>query len=65
MAIENQAKVKILATRENQATDKILAARENQADDRILAGVEITAPGKKPGFAEKLAELEKQVELEK
>jgi hypothetical protein len=44
--------------RENQADCKILSARENQVDDRTLAGVEIPAPGEKPAFAEKQAELE-------
>ncbi len=59
-ANKNQADCEIFAARENHADCKILAARENQADDRILAGVEIPAPGEKPAFTEKLAELEKQ-----
>ena len=52
--------VQILLARKNQVDCEILAARENQGDDRILAGVEIPAPGEKPAFVEKLAELEKQ-----
>ncbi len=50
----------ILAFAQNQADWEILAFAGNQADDRILAGVEIPAPGEKPAFVEKLAELEKQ-----
>ncbi len=57
---ENQADWEILAFAKNQADWEILAFAENQADDKILAAVEIPAPGEKPTFVEKLAELEKQ-----
>ncbi len=57
---KNQADWEILAFAKNQADWKILVFAENQADYRILAGVEIPAPGEKPAFVEKLAELEKQ-----
>ncbi len=58
---KNQADWGILAFTKNQADWEILAFAENQAVERFLGGVEIPAPGEKPAFVEKLAELEKQL----